>query len=732
MTPETLRLDPDTDLVAYFCAEFGIDERLPIYSGGLGVLAGDHLKTANDLSLPLVAVGLLYEEGYLRQRIDADGRQHADPDPVVPENFGLSLARDLRGRELRVHVPLEHHMLHVRIWRGAVGSIPLILLDTRCPENRSEDQCITTRLYGGDHTTRLQQETVLGIGGVRALRALGLEPSVWHLNEGHAAFTILERVREHVAEGMDFSAAIECVASNTVFTTHTPVPAGHDVFNLGHLRHWLGDYLGSLHTTEQRLRTLGAVPHKPEAFSMTALALRGSRFCNAVSRVHRDVAAHAEGYVWPAISPDENPMRHVTNAVHLPTFLAEEWKHDFDRRLPEWRSRELSESDCSWIGELSDDEFVQRRLPAKRRLLADLERRLTEQHRRNGFAPELIEGSVRRLQTAPENLLMLGFARRFATYKRATLLLGDAARLQRILGDDDRPVVLVFAGKAHPHDGGGQQLLAELHAASLRPEFLGKLIVVEGYDLALGRALTQGCDVWLNNPEYPLEASGTSGMKSSINGGINVSILDGWWADGCDGDNGIGLRPRTDLDSGHERYHAEADAMYEALEQQVLQRFFDDTRDWLRMCRHAMQTLIPRYGGARMLGDYVRTLYAPAANHGRRLRERNRRNAIEFARWKRMIGAAWNGVKVEITQQDPLQAAITLNGLPALDLSVEAHWAGGGGALRLEREENGTAWFSLDARPPCDGGCELRVRPAHPLLAHPFEMGMLLSTPLTA
>ncbi|MFP5307536.1 MAG: alpha-glucan family phosphorylase [Gammaproteobacteria bacterium] len=729
MTSEMPRLDPDKDLVAYFCAEYGIDERLPIYSGGLGVLAGDHLKTANDLSLPLVAVGLLYEEGYLRQRIDGDGRQHADPDPVEPERFGLSLARDLRGRELRVHVPLEHHMLHVRIWRGGVGSIPLILLDTRCPENRSEDQGIAARLYGGDHTTRLQQEVVLGIGGVRALRALGLEPSVWHLNEGHAAFTILERVREHVAEGLDFSAAVECVASNTVFTTHTPVPAGHDVFNLGHLRHWLGDYLGSLHTTERRLRALGAIPHKPDAFSMTALALRGSRYCNAVSRVHRDVAAQAESYAWPAIPPEENPVRFVANAVHLPTFLAAEWQQDFDQLLPDWRSRVLQPANCDWIGELSDGDFLRRRMPPKTRLLEDLRLRLGEQHRRNGVAPDIAEASLQRLQLPPEKLLVCGFARRFATYKRATLLLGDAQRLARLLGDDARPVVIVFAGKAHPHDGGGQQMIAELYHASLRPEFLGKLIVVEGYDLALGRSLTQGCDVWLNNPEYPLEASGTSGMKSAVNGGINVSILDGWWSDGCDGRNGVGIAPRTDLE-GPARYHAEAEAMFDALEQQVVPRYFEAPAEWLQMCRHAMQTLIPLYGGARMLADYVRGFYAPATDHGRRLRERNRRNAVEFARWKRMIASAWDGLRADITSCSPLQATITLNGLPALDLHVEAHWPGGNGALRLDREENGVAYFVLDNGMPTEGGCELRVRPTHPLLAHPFEMGVQLRVAL--
>ncbi len=730
MTTDIHRLDPDSDLVAYFCAEYGIDERLQIYSGGLGVLAGDHLKTASDLELPLVAVGLLYEEGYLKQRIDADGRQHADPDPVEPERFGLSVARDLRGRELRVHVPLEHHMLHVRLWRGAAGNVPLILLDTRCEENRAEDQGITQRLYGGDHTTRLQQEVVLGIGGVRALRALGLEPTVWHLNEGHAAFTILERVREQVAQGLDFSAAVECVASNTVFTTHTPVPAGHDVFTLGHLRHWLGDYLGSLHTTEQRLRTLGQIPHKPEAFSMTALALRGSRFCNAVSRVHRDVAASAERYIWPGIAPEDNPIRYVANAVHLPTYLATEWQQEFDRRLPDWRSRELQESDCEWVHQLADDEWERRHLPAKSRLIAELRRRLLEQHQRNGLPQPLIDASLQRLQLPPERLLIAGFARRFATYKRATLLLGDAQRLARLLGDEQRPVLLVFAGKAHPHDGGGQQMIAELYAASLRPEFIGRILVAEGYDLPLGRALTQGCDVWLNNPEYPLEASGTSGMKAAINGGINVSILDGWWADGCDGSNGIGVQPRVDLSDVRERYQAEAAAMFDALEQQVLPRFFDHRGDWLRMCRHSMQTLIPRYGGARMLCDYVRTLYGPAANHGRRLRERNRRNAIEFARWKRMVAGAWGGVTIKVTSVDPLRTAVTLNGLPALDICVDAHWPGGGGSLRLDREENGIAQFALDARAPAEG-CELRIRPVHPLLAHPFEMGCLLSVPLT-
>lgn len=730
MTFDLAPLDPARDLVAYLCAEFGVAEQLPLYAGGLGVLAGDHLKTASDLGVPLVAIGLLYRDGYFRQHLDAHGQQHADPDPLDPAAHQLELMRNVLGAELRIAVPLADHVLQVRMWRAQVGRVPLFLLDTDCPENSPEDRRITARLYGGNEDTRLLQEIVLGVGAVRAIRGLGLRPTVWHLNEGHAAFAGFERIRELVATGMSFSSALEMVAASTVFTTHTPVPAGHDVFSHGALHHWLGDYFGSLHTTGRRLLALGTNHEGPHRFSMTAFAMRVSRFRNAVSRIHRDVAARMEAYVWPRVPPEENPMQYVTNAVHLPTFLAPEWSSRLDHAAPDWRTGELAPADLEWIAALSDDEFRELRGAGRQRLLADLRQRLIAQHKRNGLPADLMAQSIRLLEPRLDRTLIIGFARRFATYKRATILLSDPGRLARLLGDPQRPVLLVFAGKAHPHDGGGQALIRTLHEHSLKPAFIGRLVVVEGYDIGFARLLVQGCDVWLNTPEYPLEASGTSGMKAAINGGVNLSILDGWWAEGFDGTNGFGIAPRTELADGGERYGAEASALFETLEREVLPRWFDDPPRWLALARASMRTLLPQFGTARMMGDYVRRLYGPAARQGERMQGRHSRATIEFVRWKKLVHAQAPGLRLDLVSRGPLVASVQLNGLLAKDFIVEFHGSGETRPLDLRNSGRDSADYVLAG--PLPGPGRVRIVPVHPLLSHRFELGILADAEVTA
>lgn len=719
MSQDVTPFDKGQELIAYLCAEYAVDERLPIYAGGLGVLAGDHLKTANDLGIPLVAVGLLYREGYFRQTLDAGGQQHAAPDPLTPETLGLRPVFDARGRPLNISVPLGDHPLHLRVWRHDVGRVPLFLLDTAHPDNRPADQSIAARLYGGGGDTRLLQEIVLGIGAVRALRGLGLEPTIWHLNEGHAAFSAFERIREKVAGGLSFGAALERVAANTVFTTHTPVPAGHDVFTHGTLHHWLGDYFGTLETTERKLLSLGADGHGAHRFNMTALALRTSRFHNGVSRIHGGVASEAESHIWPHTPPALNPIQYVTNAIHLPTFLAPEWGERLQAQVNDWTRRPLLRADTDWIGTLSDQSYGEVRRSLKRRLMGVLRERLRAKHLRNGLDSETLGRVLQRLDD--DGSLVLGFARRFATYKRATLLLSDPERLARMLARDDRPTLLVFAGKAHPHDGGGQYLIRKLFETSLQPEFIGRLIVVEGYDLALARALVQGCDVWLNTPEYPLEASGTSGMKSAINGGVNVSILDGWWAEGCDGRNGFGIEPVQGDDAG-ERDRREANEILDVLEHEVQRLYFEDHHAWLAMSRHAMRTLIPQFGSARMFTDYLHQLYLPAAEHGRLLGERNSRNAIEFKRWKRMVQTQAQGLRVELLRREPLEVLITLNGLHTDDLAVEVSIGNQLSLLELRAEDPTSACYGAELP---RGAAQVRVLPAHPLMAHRHELGCL-------
>jgi starch phosphorylase len=718
-----------SELVAYFCAEYALDERLPIYAGGLGVLAGDHLKTAGDIGLPLVAVGLLYSGGYFTQRLDAEGRQQADPAEFDPEAAGLAPVLDAMRSEIRIPVPMAGAAVHARLWRKEVGPIPLFLLDTNIEENPEEERQITARLYDAGSDMRLRQEIVLGIGGVRAIRALGLTPSVWHANEGHAAFMVLERMRERIAWGQSFGAALETVAAGTVFTTHTPVAAGHDVFTYGQLRHFLGAYLGSLHVPERRLFALGSNAGGDDRFNMTALAMRASRHRNGVSRVHRGVAASMEGYVWPQVPPEENPVGYVTNGVHLPTFAAPAWRELLDARVAGWRKRARAPDDARFVAELDDTALSALRAGLRIGLARSLRDRLAAQHRRNGLDESLLATILGGLERAEQGAPIMGFARRFAPYKRATLLLQDAERLARLLGDAKRPALLVFAGKAHPHDHGGQELIRQLYEQSLRPEFAGRLFVVEGYDLDLARRLVGGSDIWLNTPEYPLEASGTSGMKSAANGGVNVSILDGWWAEAFDGENGFGIAPATDVPH-EERNHREALALFELLEQRVLPEYYGDkgvppSAEWLRRVRRSVETALVRFSSARMLEEYRNRFYRPAADLAERVRGSRCKAAVNLARWKKLVHSRWPGVRAELLDGGMPRAVVATNGIPAESIAVEAEAANGARRrLALAAGNHERAEFSLETE--MNGVRALRISPQHELLAHPYELGLLL------
>ncbi|MGH8243276.1 MAG: alpha-glucan family phosphorylase [Steroidobacteraceae bacterium] len=724
------RAEPERreELVAYFCAEYAVDERLPIYAGGLGVLAGDHLKTAGDLGLPLVAVGLLYSRGYFTQQIDGEGRQQAVPAEFDPGAAGVAPVLDAMRRELRIPIPMAGATVQARLWRMEVGPIPLFLLDTDIEENPEEDRRITARLYDSGHDMRLRQEIVLGIGGVRAIRMLGLQPSVWHVNEGHAAFIVLERMRERIAWGHSFGAALETVAAATVFTTHTPVAAGHDVFNYGQMRHFLGAYLGALHVPERRIFELGA--NSGDHFDMTSLAIRASRHRNAVSRVHRDVAARMESQIWPQVPPEENPVGYVTNGVHLPTFLAQSWRELIDARVPGWRRRPLSEQDTRFVDELPDADLSVLRAGLRATMTRALRDRIGAQHRRNGLDAARIDSMLAGLDAADRGAPVIGFARRFAAYKRANLLLEDAPRLARLLGHVERPALLVYAGKAHPHDQGAQELIRQLHEQSLRPEFAGRMFVVEGYDLRLARLLVAGCDIWLNTPEYPLEASGTSGMKSAANGGVNVSVLDGWWAEAFDGTNGFGLEPALDAPA-EERRHREALRLFEMLEQQVLPEYYGHdgqapAAEWLRRVRSSVRTALVHYSSARMLDEYRARLYTPAARLSERIRGRRGKMAVNLARWKKLVRSRWPGVRLEPRNGESLRAVVATNGIPAESIAVEAERKDGTRKrLRLVGGDHEQAEFTLDHE--VNGSVRgLRAFPLHELLAHPYELGLMI------
>jgi len=739
------------DLIAYFCAEFGFHESLPIYSGGLGILAGDHCKGASDLRLPFVAVGLLYRQGYFHQTIDREGRQHAHYADNDFDDMPIELVRRKDGTEVRISVEFPGRPVGARVWQARVGNTTLYLLDTNVEENAPADRNITHQLYGGDTRTRIEQEILLGVGGVRALRELEIRPTVWHINEGHAAFLILERIRGLIGQGLDFAAAIEASGSNTVFTTHTPVPAGHDHFSDEMVMHYFGELCQAIGLDRERLLGLGRASGGND-FNMTALALRGSRFHNGVSRIHGEVSSRICGDMWPQVSSDENPMDYVTNSVHVPTFLATDWYETFDRYLGlGWQHRQTDSSCWEGVQNIPDQIFWSIRQSLKAQMLHLVGNRVRTQQLRNQGSEAHLDRVLRLADPANPTVLTIGFARRFATYKRATLLFQNLDWLSEVLSDTKRPVLFIFAGKAHPADKPGQELIRQISEMSHRPEFEGRILMVEGYDLHLARRLVAGVDVWLNNPVYPLEASGTSGMKAAINGAINLSVLDGWWGEGYNGKNGWAIKPAAEgLDAGL-RDAEESRTLYELLQDSVIPMYYRSTAlgyspEWVAMAKQSISSIMPRFNMQRMLTDYAEKFYSPAAAQWRKYAGENFAGARHVAEWKSRVRAAWPGIKVRridaavprIRYGETLrfEVAVRLGGLVPDDLTVELVFTRPGEAtsskakryvLRHEKVIDGDEHlFSRELTPDQCGKMEYRVRvfPTQSLLTHPFEMGM--------
>jgi len=739
------------DLVAYFCAEFGVHESLPLYSGGLGILAGDHCKAASDFQLPFVGVGLLYRQGYFVQTITPEGKQRAEYHDSDFDDLPISPVTRKDGTELVFALAFPGRALHVKVWQARVGHVRLFFLDTDIPQNTERDRAIAHRLYGGDRTTRVEQELVLGVGGVRALEALELAPTVWHINEGHAAFMILERLRQHVAAGLALEAAVEAVASSTVFTTHTPVPAGHDQFAEAVVMPYLKSCFGELGASAERLAALARPPAGGD-FNMTALALRGSRFHNGVSRIHGGVSARMLKDYWPEVSPEENPLSYVTNGVHVPSFLAPEWAEVLDRFLGVgWMHRLGYPGIWEKIRDIPDHIFWSVRQDIKARLLHMLRYRVAQQHLRNHGSESHLGRMLRHADPAKPNVLTIGFGRRFATYKRATLLFNDLDTLRRILSDKDRPVLFLFAGKAHPADEPGQELIRTLVHMAGQDEFMGKLLFLEGYDLHIARRLVAGVDVWLNNPVHPLEASGTSGMKAGMNGVVNLSILDGWWDEGYDGENGWAIKPASPQLDPHRRDREEARTLYELLQDSVIPLYYTRAEGgyaarWIRMAKRSMASLLPRYDASRMLGEYVSRYYLPASRQGHRYAANGFDAARALAAWKAKVHAAWPGVaarrvdaprvRIQFGESLPVEIAVKLNGLSPSDVCVELLLSRGlreSPALQHSHElspagrtEGGEEKYVLDLKPGLSGRLDYRIRvyPRHELLTHAFELGL--------
>ena len=678
------------NLIAYFSLEFGLHESLPLYSGGLGILAGDHLKSASDLGLPMVGVGLAYQYGYFRQYLNHDGWQMEEYTVNDFYNMSMLLERDSEGKRRKIEVHYPGRTVTAQIWRIQVGRNPLFLLDTNLPENRPEDRDLTSRLYGGDHDMRIRQEILLGIGGLRALMTLGLEPTVCHLNEGHSAFLALERINLLMkSKGLSYETAFEIVRASNVFTTHTPVPAGNDHFHPDLVRTYLRPKADELGIGIERLLALGRQnpENKSETFCMTVLALRMARFSNGVSELHGHVSRNMWQSVWPEVPKEEIPISHVTNGIHTRSWLCSEIALLYERYIgPRWHEEPTNKTLWDRVDRIPDAELWRSHERMRERLVGFVRRRLRKQLLSRGANRAWIKQASEVLD--PE-ALTIGFARRFATYKRANLILRDPARLSRILNDPERPVQLIFAGKAHPKDHPGKELIRQLVHLAEQPEFRKRIVFVEDYNIEVGRYLVQGVDVWLNNPRRPLEASGTSGMKVPPNGGVNFSILDGWWCESYAQDNGWAIGAGEDYDDQEYQDEVESTALYDLLEKEIVPTFYDRSsdgvpRDWTRIMKNSMRTVNAEFNTNRMVEEYTERFYVPCIDNCQRLGADQYTRAQDLAGWRQRVARCWNKVTVVRVEGAPLgsqpmgtslpvRAAIKLGDIPPEEVLVEVY-----------------------------------------------------------
>lgn len=637
--------------IAYFSAEYGLHESFPNYSGGLGILSADHCKSASDLGLNFRAVGLLYRNGYFKQQINKDGWQEAVELNQVVNHLPLSEVR-VEEKPLRISIEFPGRLVQVRVWELALGRIKIYLLDTMLAENSSADQLITSSLYGGNQELRIQQEIVLGIGGMRALKAIGFSPDVCHMNEGHSAFLSLERIRDLVEkEGIDFDTALEVVAASNVFTTHTPVPAGNEVFSEELIKAYFESYPGSVGLPWEQFMRFGQTSIDPKAlFSMTILALRTSRFSNAVSQLHGEVSRRLWQGVWKDVPVEEIPITSITNGIHAKTWAAGEFHDLYERYLgKDWEDRQSDPEFWRGVIDIPDDVLWQLHQTLKQRSIEFMRDRIRRQRIRNGETPDEVRHVNRLLNN---DVLTIGFARRFATYKRGSLLFSDPERLRRIVTNREHPVQFIFAGKAHPADEEGKKIIQEVYRYSRDPQFEGRIVFIEDYDINIGRRLYQGCDVWLNNPLRPYEASGTSGMKLPLNGGINLSVLDGWWLESFNGKNGWAIG--ADIAGGSNEYQNEVDiqSLFSVLENQIVPLYYakPDGRlplAWIQSMRESMRTIVPLFNTHRMVKEYDRFLYEPAATAHIVMEKDHFKNARELSQWKKEMLLLWPQVEVK-------------------------------------------------------------------------------------
>ena len=646
------------DLIAYFSAEYGLDQTIPIYSGGLGILSGDHLKSASDLGIPLVAVGLLYKNGYFHQKINGYGDQETEYNNIELSNLPINPVKDGNSEELKIYVKFENRKVYLKVWKINVGRIKLYLLDSDIDENSPEDRETTLRLYGGDQEMRIKQEIVLGMGGTNLLtQELGLNPTVYHMNEGHSAFLILELIKNIIREKkVSFEVAKDIASSKTVFTTHTPVPAGNDIFPIALVEKYFKGFWPRLNLDREEFLKLGMKPctELEPGFNMGILALKVAGKKNGVSKLHGAVSRELFGDVWPEIAANESPITYVTNGIHTCSWLAPSLKELYNKYLiPYWQDNIFKDEVWENINNIPNQELWGIHQQRKQKLLEIVKENTTNRLRRSGYSYEEINDITSKLNP---NALTIGLARRFATYKRATLIFKDLERITQILNNADRPVQLIFAGKAHPADKEGQDLIKRIHEISMMPQFKGKIFLLENYNIAMSRYLVSGVDVWLNNPRRPMEASGTSGQKASVNGVINFSVLDGWWAEGYNQENGWTIGTNAEFTSYEEQDIADSQSMYHTLEEKIIPTYYEKDENgisekWMKIMKNSITSTGGKYSTSRMLVDYTNNLYMPLCNLTKKYYE-NVDNVAEFNLWKNNLYTNWKDIK--ITQKNNL------------------------------------------------------------------------------
>jgi starch phosphorylase len=753
---ETAHADKTRLRVAYFSAEFGVHESLPIYSGGLGILAGDHLKSASEIGIPLCGVGLLYRNGYFQQYLSADGWQQEAYPELDFYNLAVTQMTNTDGTPVHVRVDFPDNAVFCNVWRAQIGRIPLYLLDTNLPENSPADREITSRLYGGGSEMRIKQEIVLGIGGVRALEAVNEKPTVYHMNEGHSAFLALERIRTLLEKTgtLSFDEARQAVMATNVFTTHTPVPAGIDMFPPELVMKYFRNYYPSLKLDEDGFLALGRedVTNKRQGFSMAVLAIRLADSVNGVSWLHGDVSRKMWHNIWPGVPDEEVPIRHITNGVHIRSWLAPDIQFVLDRYLSHrWEADPIDHSVWQDVNQIPDEELWRAHERCRERLVGWTRQTLKDQLTRRG-------ASYDELATADEVLdpeaLTIGFARRFATYKRGALLLRDPDRFHRLLEDTKRPIQFLFAGKAHPADHEGKELIKAIVNFARTSSVRRRIVFIENYDINVARHLVQGVDVWLNTPRRPYEASGTSGMKAAANGVLNCSILDGWWVEGYKPDLGWAIGRGEQYADPNVQDQVESQALYDLLEKQIVPLFYKRSvdnipREWIARMKNCMRELAPVFNTNRMVREYTEKFYVPSATRGSLLMSDGLRRSVDLAHAKASLRQRWHGIRIvgvhttgnghfKVGDEMQVEAMVDLPNINPSEVSLQLYAGPVSASGRIENPQvirmdyareagPGVHLFSgrIDCRSSGRHGFAVRVLPGNPDMATPFEPGLI-------